>query len=127
MPDLSGYISIALTAVTCPKIPSNNTQSDPQSNTSSTPTVAPEPFALQSKLFSEIRVLNNLLSVEIQGIVSGSSTNSSSGVGKSSNSAGNDNNGKLLLGTFLHPKVINTNLYFYTILSLMVCIMYVML
>jgi hypothetical protein len=74
VPKDSCYVSFAFAGATCPRV-----------NSSAEGGAAPEPFALQSKLFTECRLLNRRLDLAIQGV--------SSGRGE-----------PMLLGTVLHPR-----------------------
>lgn len=78
VPKDSCYVSFAFAGATCPRV---NTPS----STSSENAAAPEPFAAQSKLFTECRLLNRRLDLAVQGV--------SSGRGE-----------PMLLGTVLHPR-----------------------
>lgn len=78
VPKDSCYVSFAFAGVTCPRV---NTPSSASSENAA----APEPFAAQSKLFTECRLLNRRLDLAVQGV--------SSGRGE-----------PMLLGTVLHPR-----------------------
>lgn len=83
-------MTIALAGIVCPRV--NAAPSKQEGSSESPASAAPEPFALQAKLFTELRLLSRELDVVLYGATPG---RSSGGGGEG-----------LLLGTVLHPKVI---------------------
>lgn len=100
MPSACAYVTIALAGATCPRV--NGGKAGQTDDTSS----EPEPFALQGKLFTELRVLNRELGVAIH---------------SASTRSGSDGT---LLGTILHPKVriVVDFLFFSIVLIISFCI-----
>lgn len=84
VPNDSCYVTFALAGATCPRVNSSSGNGNGSAESTDEGS-SPEPFALQSKLFAEMRLLNRRLELAVQGL--------SSGRGES-----------MLLGTVLHPR-----------------------
>ena len=111
MPSVCAYISLALAGITCPRVNAKASSSgdaaaaEDSQAAASTPSpsgAGPEPFALQGKLFTELRVLHRELNVTVHAPAA---------------RGGADG---MLLGTIQHPKV----LYTYHPIDRIVYIMY---
>ena len=83
IPSISGYVSVSLAGIVCPRV--NVGKADAETPSS------PEPFALQARHFSELRLLNRELDISVHGAAAGS--------GKAGGSEGS------LLVTVSHRKV----------------------
>eukprot|EP00602_Paraphysomonas_sp_CaronLab_P001201 CAMPEP_0185019232 /NCGR_PEP_ID=MMETSP1103-20130426/1860_1 /TAXON_ID=36769 /ORGANISM="Paraphysomonas bandaiensis, Strain Caron Lab Isolate" /LENGTH=865 /DNA_ID=CAMNT_0027549435 /DNA_START=359 /DNA_END=2956 /DNA_ORIENTATION=- len=79
VPSISGYVTLSLAGAICARV------NAPKSDSAESENSSPEPFALQAKLFSELRLLHRELDV----VIHAASKGSGEGV---------------LLGTVLHPK-----------------------
>lgn len=84
VPSVCAYVTVSLAGVVCPRVNAAKTSSG---NDQPEESSGPEPFALQGKLFTELRVLNRELSVAVH---------------SASSKGGGDGT---LLATILHPKV----------------------
>jgi hypothetical protein len=78
------YVTVSLAGAICPRV---NAAKSSAGNEQTEDNAGPEPFALQGKLFTELRVLNRELTVAVHSY---------------SKSGGSDGT---LLATILHPKV----------------------
>eukprot|EP01041_Mallomonas_annulata_P007052 gene7052-14351_t len=61
--DSMTYLTVSLTGVLCPRLNTPKSDADP-----ATPPVPPEPFALQAKHFTELRMLNREVDLVVDGI-----------------------------------------------------------
>ena len=92
VPSVCAYISLALAGVTCPRVNAKTPSSDASPTEHSSELAcagqtSPEPFALQGKLFTELRVLHRELNVTVHAPAARGGVDGT------------------LLGTIQHPKV----------------------
>lgn len=71
IPSIPGYASVSLAGIVCPRVNVGKSDSDTPSS--------PEPFALQARHFSELRLLNREVDVSVHGATAGSGKAGSEG------------------------------------------------